>query len=752
MAGSVRVLYVDGEPGWRDRTRTRLPREDGRLAVETVATAREGLDRLADSAVDCVVSEYDLPETTGIEFLEAVREDDPDLPFVLFTDAGSETVASDAIATGVTDYLVKGDGGQCARLADRIVAAVGSGSTQQDGEWHRAIIENLGEGVYVIDDEYVLQFVAYRTEELAGEIDWTGQQLSHLAETDVLAGHETEWIRESVDRILEAEADEVRIEIEPRLPAETEVAELRMTPLAVGDGEELVLGTTRDITRRKERERELEWYETLVEETTDILTVVDEAGRIEYESPSIERVLGYEPATLEGEPAYEFVHPDDRGRVREWFEQFAAADSGETDRLQYRFQHADGSWRWLESEGSNRTDTALGGYALASRDVTEQRHREQTLSTLHEVTREFMTAMDQQSVADYAVATAAKVLDQPITAVWLYDEETEALEPAALSAEGEALFDEAPTFDRGEGLAWQIFESGEVGVYDDLQSEPDRYNPETRIESEVLLPLGEYGVMAIGRPSGRPFDDVDVALARILANTVEAALARADREHQLRAQHRELERQNERLEEFASIVSHDLRNPLQVLDGTLELAEETGEGEHFERARRAVDRMERLITDLLTLAREGESSIDIERIPLGDAVENCWHTVETEGATLDVETDLVVRADRSRLKQLFENLFRNAVEHGAADTDGVTVTVGGLSDAGGFYVADDGVGIPEKRREAVFEIGHSTSAEGTGFGLSIVAEIAESHGWEMQLTESAEGGARFEFTGVDIPE
>jgi signal transduction histidine kinase len=162
--------------------------------------------------------------------------------------------------------------------------------------------------------------------------------------------------------------------------------------------------------------------------------------------------------------------------------------------------------------------------------------------------------------------------------------------------------------------------------------------------------------------------------------------------------------------------------------------------------------MDRLITDLLTLAREGESSIDIERIPLRDVAEDCWHTVETERGTLSVETDLVIRADRSRLKQLFENLFRNAVEHGAPDDNGVMVTVGELPDADGLYVADDGVGIPEEQRDEVFELGHSTSTDGTGFGLSIVAEIAESHGWEIHLTESAGGGARFEFTGVDIAE
>jgi len=103
-----------------------------------------------------------------------------------------------------------------------------------------------------------------------------------------------------------------------------------------------------------------------------------------------------------------------------------------------------------------------------------------------------------------------------------------------------------------------------------------------------------------------------------------------------------------------------------------------------------------------------------------------------------------VLADPGRLKRLLQNLFRNAAEHG-----GDRVVVGDLSD--GFYVADNGPGIPENRRDEVFESGHTTSESGTGFGLAIVERIAEAHGWEVTLTAGADGGARFEFTGVERP-
>jgi signal transduction histidine kinase len=207
---------------------------------------------------------------------------------------------------------------------------------------------------------------------------------------------------------------------------------------------------------------------------------------------------------------------------------------------------------------------------------------------------------------------------------------------------------------------------------------------------------------------------------------------------------RKLERQNERLEEFASIVSHDLRNPLYVADGRLELIRDECASDHIDDVAQALDRMDALIEDLLTLAREGSRVDEIEQIELANVVKNSWQTVKTRQATLNFDTSQVIKADQSRLQQLFENLYRNAIEHASND---VTVSVGAIDD--GFYVADTGPGIPESDREEVFEAGYSTNEDGTGFGLRIVEQIADAHGWEIVVTESEESGARFEITGVE---
>ncbi|QSG10254.1 sensor histidine kinase [Halapricum desulfuricans] len=213
---------------------------------------------------------------------------------------------------------------------------------------------------------------------------------------------------------------------------------------------------------------------------------------------------------------------------------------------------------------------------------------------------------------------------------------------------------------------------------------------------------------------------------------------------------RELERQNDRLESFASMVSHDLRNPLSVAMARLELARtERDSGDHLDTAADALERMETLIDDVLALARQGQPIDEPTTVSLAALAGDAWEMVDAPDVDFETE-DCRFDADPDRLQQLLENLFRNAVEHGRSDPETrLTVRVGPLSDGEGFYVEDDGQGIPEDGREEIFESGYSTTSTGTGFGLAIVGEIAAAHGWSIAVTESDEGGARFEITGVE---
>jgi Signal transduction histidine kinase len=225
-------------------------------------------------------------------------------------------------------------------------------------------------------------------------------------------------------------------------------------------------------------------------------------------------------------------------------------------------------------------------------------------------------------------------------------------------------------------------------------------------------------------------DDID---GRLLHRAIRHGLERHRQAQRIR-------RQNARLERFAHVVSHDLRNPLGVAQGRIELIDDD---EHAPTIADNLDRMEAIIDDVLTLAREGKAVEETEPVDLAMVTAGCWESVQTASAGLSVINPPVVYADEGRLQQLLENLFRNSVEHAGDD---VAIAVGRLPD--GFYVEDDGPGIPEEDRKKIFEAGFSTNPDGTGFGLNIVEEIAAAHGWDVAVTDGSEGGARFEFTEV----
>ena len=466
------------------------------------------------------------------------------------------------------------------------------------------------------------------------------------------------------------------------------------------------------------------------ERMTDAFYAVDDEWRFTFLNERAAKLLARERSSLLGRRLWE-VFPEvlDTRLESEFREAMAAQEHAD-----FEFYHEDSEMLFDVS-----VYPSASGLSVYFRDVTDRLTYERQLARLHETTRRVMQAGTKREVADIAVGAARDIIGLSIQAVWFYDDATGALEPAATTEQSAALFDEVPTFHPGEGIAWTVYESGEPRTFEDVRTAPERYNPETPIRSEIVLPLGEHGVFIAGSPEADAFEDEQVSLAKILASNLEVAFDRIEQHQSLQARERELAEQNERLDQFASILSHDLRNPLSVAKGRLELARMDCDSEHLESVDGALDHMETLISTLLTVARGGDSVEDPVPVSLRSAAERAWGHVDTAAATLEVDEDVTVEADSTRLAQMLENLFRNAVEHGGED---VTVTVGPLEE-GGFYVADDGPGIPEEERESVFEMGNSTKANGTGLGLAIVEQIADAHGWEVSVVRGEDGGARF---------
>ena len=507
----------------------------------------------------------------------------------------------------------------------------------------------------------------------------------------------------------------------------------------------------REARIREERDRIASLFENTSDAIVDVENV-DGEPIVRAVNTTFERVFGFTSEEIVGANLDEFIRPD--GDDTSAAGRMYGLAGGPFER-EVRRSTADGVRDFLlrsvpfDREGTER------GYAIYT-DITERKRIERTLGRLHETTRDLIRAESRTEIAEITVRTANDILGYPVTAVRLYEPKRETLRLAAVSEETESVLGERPADGPEVDLAWEAFRVGQSKVVEDLSAHGVT---DVGIDRAMYLPLGDGGLLTLGSPESERFDESDRRLAQILAANVEVALSRAARVAVLRDRENELARQNERLEAFASVVSHDLRNPLSVARGYLGLARDAcptdGDGgdptPHFERVERAHERMNRLITDLLALARQGQTVGTTQELSLEAAANRAWTGVETGTATLDVVDDRRIDADGERLGTLFENRFGNAVEHGSTDpangSDAAHVRVGALDD--GFFVEDDGPGIPESEREKVFERGYSTSDGGTGFGLSIVRGIAEAHGWTLDVTASESGGARFEVRGVD---
>ncbi|WP_336328211.1 GAF domain-containing sensor histidine kinase [Halovenus sp. HT40] len=361
---------------------------------------------------------------------------------------------------------------------------------------------------------------------------------------------------------------------------------------------------------------------------------------------------------------------------------------------------------------------------------------EAQLTALHEIATTIQSAETATDAAEQTVAAAANILDFYMCSVEIHEDGW--LIPYAVSEDSPE--DGVRRMRVDQGLAGKTFQTEEPHVIDHVTSDDETDPADETYRSGLSVPIGGHGVFQAVSTEPEAFDEQDVELAELLVSHTAGALDRLEREAML-------EDKNKQLESFASIVSHDLRSPLSVATSRIELAESECESEHLSHALNALGQMETLIDDILTLSKQGEVIADPAPVSLATVATEAWDLVATRQATLEVVTDDTIRADRDRLKQLFVNLFRNSVEH-AGDT--VTVTVG-QREPSGFYVADDGVGIPDDQRERLFEHGYSTTDEGTGLGLRIVEQIAGAHGWTVRLTESQAGGARFEFSTGEPP-
>lgn len=741
----MHLLCVDDDTNFLDLTATYLQRKLPAATIHTATRVSDARALIETEPIVCVVSDYDMPEANGLEFLQSVRESHGELPFILFTGKGSEEIASEAISTGVTDYLQKRGTEQYDRLAKRIRHAVAEYRTKHDLQERvkeltaiQTISGLLADGDSQCTDQ-LQQVVTYLPRSLqfpdaavgslsVDDIEFTSpayeEPVKQITAQDVTtAGNELELtLGYTTESVSDSDRDVFL----------TEERELLTTVLQLVTG---YLDRQHVISDLQEADRRLS---LILENTTAVMYLKDTEGRYVFVNAEYERLFNVDSEELVGQSDVD-IHPPEMAEAVQAIDR-RVLETGKPIEAEEQIM-VDGNERtYLSLKVPAITDAGhVEGVFGVSTEITERKERERQLEALNREVPRLLAAETAEEVAELGVAAAREILDLEANSIHLYDAENEELVPVAYTDAVLELIGEPPIFRDGRGIGWRVFEDGTPTAIDDVQSDADVFNPETPIRSELHLPLGKYGILMAGSPTPSDFDTQDVTIGELLAGHLTTALAQVNAEQELRDREAILEAQNERLDQFASMVSHDLRNPLAVASGNLELYREMGDESRLEKIDASLTRMDELITDLTALARHGISDTEDESISVPETARNAWDLIDTRSATLTTEP-CTITGDKSQVAALFENLFRNAVGHGGPD---VTVRVGPLEN--GFYVEDTGNGIPPDKRDAVFDHGYTTGYSGSGIGLTIVSRIAQAHNWDTTLTESTEGGARFEF-------
>ncbi|MFC6940621.1 bacterio-opsin activator domain-containing protein [Salinirubellus sp. GCM10025818] len=574
---SARILLA-GSADWADTLGEALETRTG-ATVRRVRTVDAALDAFEERPVDCLITDYAFGESTGIALLRSIREETTTLPVVLCTASGDETIASEAIGAGATDYVALRGGvdGRLDELVARIERCVRSArrrrTRRERARQFDAIFHDAGTATWVLDPDGSLARVN-RT--ARGTID---------ADVDAVVGRpfwSLPWwsrsdrtraeVHRTVERAFAGEVGNAVVDLDGG--GETRTVELSARPVTDERGALVsVVVEGVDVTERVELERDLrrseELHRVTLNNMTDTVLITNEAGEYTYVCPNVHFIFGYsaeeihEQGTIDallGEDLFDREELAERGVLKN-IERTATDEAGREHTLLINVR-----------EVSIQDGTLL----YSCRDITKRKQREEALATLQETTRDFLYAGTHHEIAQHVVEDTPGVLGLDASAVYLFDAGENHLHPAAYSDEMEALNGPLPTVraDR-EGLTSYSFVEDEPLFFDDVHESDRLADPATDVRSAAYIPLGDHGVYVVGAADVGVFDEVTRELADLLAATAQAALDRVTRETQLREQDRELQRRNDQLTSLNRI-----NETIREIDQALVRAETREEIDH----------------------------------------------------------------------------------------------------------------------------------------------------------------------------
>lgn len=570
MERPIRVVHIDDDPDFADLTATYLTRSREDILITSVQSGPEALELVQTDAVDCIVSDFDMPEMNGIELLQEIRTYRPNLPFILFTGKGSEEIASEAISAGVSDYLQKQAGTeQFELLGTRIENLVSRYWAEASLETRISQQRTLAEiGRCAIETSELDDFLSTVMELVADTVDTefakilryrsskndlilhagNGWQNELVGAATVRAGSDSQagfTLRTEEPIVVDDLREEERFSA-PQLLIDHDI--LSGISVVIGDPETPwgVLGihsteprtfseddiafvqtvahlVTGHIGGLHEQQPEGKLFQKAAEATGHSIYWTDPNGIIQYVNPAFEQITGYSAEQAIGLTP-RILKSGEHGR--DFYEDlWSTIKSGNTWRNEITNRKASGE-RYVVDQtiAPVRDDSGdIRRFVAVNHDISALKAQEQRFEHLHQAAPAFYSAEDETATCLVAVDAISGILEHSHAGVWLSTEDDSCLKPVA-TADSEELDIDHPVYHAGNSISWEVYQTGEPQIFHGPRDENHVYNAETDIASEMIVPVGTHGVIKVGHTEPAQYSQNDCQYVELIAHHLSGAL------------------------------------------------------------------------------------------------------------------------------------------------------------------------------------------------------------------------------------
>ena len=378
-----------------------------------------------------------------------------------------------------------------------------------------------------------------------------------------------------------------------------------------------------------------------------------------------------------------------------------------------------------ESDLSSETDRQFIELLATLSTVAHNRARQtDSLEKIQELTETAVTSEDREDMVDPILRRLPEALDFPLTGIWEYNPAREQLDPLGQTDTAERIIGTPPSFEKGEGIAWKTFKKGKTRVVGDVNSHPEVYNESSPINSEVIAPLGDFGLLVAGSVRSQEFSAIDHSIIATLSSSLETAIQLVDNRNEINLLDQVIGR----------VLRHNIRNDLNVIKGYAQAirddADETSQFVSHIIAK--CESLERTANTARTMRDVVETRNDTQIIDLETAVNDAVERLHNRSPQTEIRLDLSMTGNvvaHPKLPDAIYHMLSNSLEHAINDpqtgADYIQIRTTTADDGILLEISDNGPGIPQGELDVLTKHGETALEHGSGVGLWLIDRITQ---------------------------